>query len=172
MTADYFGNTIEKVYSLYGDSPLLEVRYAMKMINPELNVIGPQPIYEVGKSHGPEDVFTVPEKDGLQEYRMRTDRYYGKKLDLAEGWNAAYDTKEDIAFINAYPVTRPIFLHMWMNHPSNSDARYFYAEFQPWTPLFMRTTSYFSCYMWAAAGPWQKALEALKERNLITKIDK
>ncbi|MDR1097975.1 MAG: hypothetical protein LBL57_07585 [Tannerella sp.] len=169
MTADYFGNTIEKVYSLYGDSPLLEVRFAVKMINPELNVIGPQPIYEVGKSHGPEDVFVIPEKDGLQEYRMRTDRYYGKKLDLAEGWNVAYDTKEDIAFISAYPAARPLFLHLWMNHPSNSDANYFYAEFQPWTPLFMRTTSYFSYYMWAGAGNWQKALEALRERNLITK---
>ncbi|MDR1222673.1 MAG: hypothetical protein LBL07_07350 [Tannerella sp.] len=169
MTADYFGNVIEKVYSLYGDSPLLEVRFAVKMINPELNVIGPQPIYEVGKSHGPEDVFVIPEKSGLQEYRMRTDRYYGKKLDLAEGWNAAYDTGEDIAFINAYPVARPLFLHLWMNHPSNPDAGYFYAEFQPWTPLFMRTTSYFSCYMWADAGTWQKALDALRKRNLITK---
>jgi hypothetical protein len=172
MTADYFGNAIEKVYSLYGDSPLLEVRYALKMIHPELNVIGPQPIYEVGKSHGPEDVFTIPEKEGLQEYHMRTDRYYGKKLDLAEGWNAAYDTKEDIAFVSAYPVARPLFLHLWMNHPSNPDANYFYAEFQPWTPLFMRTTSYFSYYMWADTGSWQKALNALKERNLITEKDK
>ncbi|MDR1666082.1 MAG: hypothetical protein LBS03_00070, partial [Bacteroidales bacterium] len=169
MTADYFGNTIEKVYSLYGDSPLLEVRYAIRMINPELNVIGPQPIYEMGKSHGPEDLFVVPEEGGLQEYRMRKDRYFGKKLDLAEGWNAAYDTDEDIAFINAYPVMRPLFLHLWMNHPSNGDANYFYAEFQPWTPLFMRTTTYFSCYMWADAGSWQKALDALRERNLITK---
>jgi len=172
MTADYFGNTIEKVYSLYGDSPLLEVRFATRMINPELNVIGPQPIYEIGKFHGPEDVFIVPEKDGLQEYRMRTDRYYGKKLDLTEGWNAGYDTKEDIAFVSAYPVARPFFLHMWMNHPSNGDANYFYAEFQPWTPLFMNTTSYFSYYMWADTGNWQKALDALKERNLITKREK
>jgi hypothetical protein len=172
MTADYFGNTIEKIYSLYGDSPLLEVRFATRMINPELNVIGPQPIYEVGESHGPEDVFVIPEQGGLQEYRMRTDRYYGKKLDLAEGWNAAYDTKQDIAFVGAYPVARPLFLHLWMNHPSNGDARYFYAELQPWTPLFMKTTSYFSYYMWADAGNWQKALDALKERNLITKREK
>lgn len=168
MTADYYGNSIEKIYTLYGNTPLLEVRFATKMINSELNVIGPQPIYEIGKAHGPEDRFIIPEKDGLQEYRMKADRYYGKKLNITEGWNAGYDTQEDIAFVSAYPVARPIFLHMWMNHPSNPDAHYFYAEFQPWTPLFMRTTSYFSYYMWADAGDWQKALEELKNRNLIT----
>ncbi|GHT69110.1 hypothetical protein AGMMS50239_35360 [Bacteroidia bacterium] len=168
MTADYYGNFIEKTYTLYGNTPLLEVRFAMKMINPELNVIGPQPILEIGKVHGTEDKFIIPEKDGLQEYRMRTDRYYGKKLDIVEGWNAGYDTREDIAFVGAFPVTRPVFLHLWMNHPSNPDAHHFYAEFQPWTPLFMRTTSYFSYYMWADAGNWQKALGELKNRNLIT----
>jgi hypothetical protein len=170
MTADYYGNFIEKIYTLYGNTPLLEVRFAMKMINPELNVIGPQPILEIGKVHGTEDKFIIPEKDGLQEYRMRPDRYYGKKLDVVEGWNAGYDTREDIAFIGAFPVTRPVFLHLWMNHPSNRDAHHFYVEFQPWTPLFMRTTSYFSYYMWADAGNWQKALDELKSRNLITTL--
>ncbi len=172
MIADYFGNSIEKTYTLYGNTPLLEVRFAMKMINPELNMLGPQPIYKIGKKHGPEDVFIVPEKDGLHEYRMRTDRYYGKKLDINEGWNAGYDTLEDISFVSAYPVTQPIFLHMWMNHPSNPDAHYFYAEFQPWTPLYMRTTSYFSYYMWADEGSWSKVLMELKNRNLITVRDK
>ncbi|WP_298652720.1 hypothetical protein [uncultured Proteiniphilum sp.] len=168
MTAEYYGNFIEKLYTLYGNTPLLEVRFAMRMINPELNIIGPQPILEIGKAHGLEDRFIIPEKDGLQEYRMRADRYYGKKLDVIEGWNAGYDTQEDIAFVGAYPVTRPIFLHMWMNHPSNPDTNYFYAEFQPWVPLFMRSTSYFSYYMWAEAGDWQKVLDELKNRNLIT----
>ncbi|MDR1722581.1 MAG: hypothetical protein LBR84_01420 [Tannerella sp.] len=168
MTANYFGNSIEKVYTLYGNTPLLEARYALKMINPELNVIGPQPIYEVGKKHGPEDVFVIPETDGLKEYRMKMERFFGRKLILKEGWNGAYDTVEDIGFVSAYPVNRPFFLHMWMNHPANGDAHYYYAEFQPWTPMFMRTTTYFSYYMWADAGSWQKALQALRDRNLIT----
>lgn len=168
MSADFYGNLIEKTFTLYGNSPLLEVRFALKMINPELNILGPQPIYEVGKVHGPEDIFIVPEMDGQKEYRMRTDDYYGMKLDLIEGWNASYDTRENISFVVAYPVSQPIFLHMWMNHPRNRSARFYYAEFQPWVPLYTRTTSYFSFYMWADAGNWKNGLEELKNRNLIT----
>ncbi len=33
MTADYFGNILEKTFTLYGNSPLLEVRYAMTFKN-------------------------------------------------------------------------------------------------------------------------------------------
>ncbi|HEY4156405.1 MAG TPA: hypothetical protein VGM24_13280, partial [Puia sp.] len=40
MTADYFGNKIEKIFTLYGNSPLLEIRYALTFKNPEANVIG------------------------------------------------------------------------------------------------------------------------------------
>lgn len=168
MTADYYGNSIEKTYLLYGDTPLLEARFEMRMINPELNMMGPQPIMELGEKHGPEDLFIIPEMDGLHEYRMRTDRYYGMKLDISEGWNAAYDSREEITFLSAFPVTQPIFLHLWMNHPSNPDARYFYAELQPWIQLRMRTTTYFSYYMWADAGSWKNALTEMKKRNLIT----
>ena len=71
MTADYFGNILEKTFTLYGNSPLLEVRYAFKFINPEANVIAPVPILVLGKKHWTEDVFTVPEKNGLKEYRMQ-----------------------------------------------------------------------------------------------------
>ena len=51
MTADYFGNILEKTFTLYGNSPLLEVRYALKFINPEANVIAPVPILVLGKKH-------------------------------------------------------------------------------------------------------------------------
>lgn len=169
MRADYHGNTIQKTYILYGNTPLLEARFEMKMINPELNMMGPQPIIELGEKHGPEDLFIIPEKDGLHEYRMRTDRYYGMKLDISEGWNAAYDSSEDISFFSAFPVSQPIFLHLWMNHPSNPDAQYFYAELQPWIPLLMRTTTYFSYYFWADSGSWKNTLNEMKRRNLITK---
>jgi hypothetical protein len=168
MTADYFGNKLEKIFTLYGNSPLLEIQFALTFKNPEANVIGPQPILELGAKHGPEDVFTVPEKDGLHEYRMKPEKYYGRLLHLKEGWNAGYDTKQDITFVGAYPVTEPLFLHMWMNHPSNGEAHYYYVEFQPWVPIYQKSTMYFSYYIWGAGGPWQNGVKALRERNLIT----
>ncbi len=169
MTTDYFGNRLEKTYTLYGDSPLLEARYALDFINPEANVIGPQPILALGKDHGTEDVYTVPDLEGMKEFRMRPEEYYGQLLNLKEGWNAGYDTKEDIAFLAAYPVNQPLFLHMWMNHDRNPDSHYFYNEFQPWVPIDQKTTMYFTFYMWGHGGAWQDALKELGSRNLISK---
>ena len=168
MIADYFGNKIEKIFTLYGNSPLLEIRFALTFKNPEANVIGPQPILELGASHGTEDVFTVPSVDGLQQYRMKPERYYGHLFTLKEGWNAGYDEKEDITFVGAYPVSQPLFLHMWMNHPSNGDAHYYYTEFQPWVPITQKSTMYFSYYMWGMGGPWENGVKELRKRNLIT----
>lgn len=168
MKANYFGNTIEKIFTLYGNSPLLEIRFALTMRNAELSMLGPQPILELGKIHGPEDKFIIPEMDGLHEYRMMMDKYFGRAFFIKEGWNAGYDTKEDIAFIGSFPVKQPIFLHMWMNHPVNPGSHYYYAEFQPWTPLSPKTTTYFSYYMWGAGGAWEKSLQAMRDRNLIT----
>jgi hypothetical protein len=168
MTADYYGNKLEKTFTLYGNSPLLEIQFALTFKNPEANVIGPQPILELGGVHGPEDVFSVPEKDGVHQYRMMPEKYYGRLFFLKEGWNAGYDTKEDITFVGAFPVTEPLFLHMWMNHPSNGDAHYYYTEFQPWVPIYQKTTMYFSYYMWGAGGPWENGVKELRSRNLIT----
>ena len=168
MVADYFGNRLEKIFTLYGNSPLLEIRYAITFRNPEAKVIGPQPILQLGASNGPEDVFTIPDKEGLLQFRMRPQEYYGHLFNLKEGWNAGYDTKEDISFVGAYPVTQPLFLHMWMNHPRNPDAHYSYTELQPWVPIFQKTTMYFTYYMWGAGGPWEQTLVELRKRNLIT----
>lgn len=168
MVADYYGNEIEKVFSLYGDSPLVEIRFALSMINPELNVLGPQPIMSLGKTHGVEDKYIFPEMDGLGEYAMMPDRMYGKIMYLKEGWNVGYDTKEDISFVGAFPVKRPYYMHMWMNLTSNPDSRHPYAELQPWLPLYTNTTSYFSYYMWASGGSWKDGLKAMEDRNLIT----
>ena len=168
MNAEYYGNRIEKIFTLYGNSPLLEVRFALNMINPELNVLGPQPILVIGKEHGVEDKYFLPEKNGLHEMIMMPERYYGRASFLKEGWNAGYDTKEDISFVGAFPVKRLNFLHTFFNHPSNTDARHYYVEFQPWVRLYLNTTSYFSYYMWAAAGSWEKSLQELRNRNLIT----
>ncbi|MCK5104141.1 MAG: hypothetical protein KAR17_15050, partial [Cyclobacteriaceae bacterium] len=87
---------------------------------------------------------------------------------LKEGWNAGYDTKEDITFIGAYPVDQPLFLHMFMNHPRNGDAHHYFGEFQPWVPIYQASTMYFTFYMWGAGGPWGNGLKDLRQRNLIT----
>ncbi len=168
MTADYYGNTLEKIFTLYGDSPLVEVRFALNFQNPEANMLGPQPILDLGRRHWTEDVFIVPGLNGLEEYRMRPEEYFGKVILLKEGWNAGYDTAEDLAFVGAFPVGEPEFLHMWMNHPSNGESNHYYAEFQPWVPIYQKTIRYFSYYLWGAAGPWEKGLEELKRRNLVT----
>ena len=168
MWTDYFGNRLEKTYTLYGNSPLLEVRFALTFKNPEANVLGPQPILELGKKSWSEDVYTVPELKGLNEYRMRPEKRYGMIFHMKEGWNAAYDPKEDITFIGAYPVDQLLFLHMFLNDPGNKDSHYHYAEFQPWIPIFQKSTMYFTYYLWGAGGFWENSLEALRRKNLIS----
>jgi hypothetical protein len=168
MWTDYFGNRLEKTFTLYGNSPLLEVRFALTFMNPEANVLGPQPILELGKRHWTEDVFTVPEMDGLHEYRMKPEKFYGRIFFMKEGWSAGYDTKEDITYIGAFPVDQPLFLHMWLNHPVNNDAHHYYAEFQPWTPIYQKSTMYFTYYLYGAGGPWENGVADLRKKNLIT----
>lgn len=168
METDYFGNKLKKIFTLYGNSPLLEVRFELDFKNPEANVLGPQPILHLGKEHGTEDVYTVPTTNGLKEYRMLPEKYYGQAIEAQEGWNAGYDTKEDISFVGAFPVKQPLFLHMWMNHPSNADAPHYYVEFQPWTPIIQKTTMYFTYYLWGSGGAWENGVSELRKRNLIT----
>jgi hypothetical protein len=168
MWADYYGNRLEKIFTLDGASPLLEVRFALEFRNPELNMMGPQPILALGEKHWTEDVFVIPSKAGRREVRMRPEEYFGEVFFLKEGWNAGRDTVEDVSFVGAFPVSEPEFLHMWMNHPSNGESAHYYAELQPWVPIFQKTVRYFSYYMWAAAGPWENGLEELRRRNLIT----
>lgn len=168
MRADFFGNTIEKVFTLYGDTPLLGIRFALDMVNQEFNMLGPQPILEVGKAHDPQDSIIVPEADGLSDYRVDMNDYWGKFLFPVEGWNVDYDTVEDIYFAGAFPVDRPYTLHMWHNHPRNRDTRFYYCELQPWTELYRGNTTYFSYYMWAGGGSWEQGIQQLRDRNLIT----
>jgi hypothetical protein len=168
MTADYYGNKLEKIYTLYGNSPLLECQFALTYKNPEANVIAPVPVLDLGEKHWTEDVFTIPEKDGYHEYRMQPERYFGRIIFLKEGWDAGYDTKEDIGFVAAFPVKPPLFLHMFMNHPINPDAHFYCNEFQPWVPIFQKSTMYFTYYMWGAGGRWENGVKELRERNLIT----
>jgi hypothetical protein len=168
METSYYGNRLRKIFTLYGNTPLLEIKWELTFRNPEANVIGPQPILELGKSHGTEDVFTVPATGGLKEYRMKPESMYGQAIEVAEGWNAGYDTQEDIAFVGAFPVAQPLFLHMWMNLSTSREAPHTYVEFQPWTPIVQKTVMYFSYYIWGNSGHWKSSLEELRKRNLIT----
>ena len=168
MTADYFGNKLEKIFTLYGNSPLVEVRYAMTFINPEAKVIAPVPILVLGNKHGTEDIFTVPEADGFHEYHKKPEFYFGKVIFPKQGWDSGYDPLQDISFVGAFPVTRPLFLHMFQNLATNGDAHYDFNEFQPWVPIVHKTTSYFTYYLWGAGGKWQKSLQQMQDRNLIT----
>ena len=168
MWSDFYGSHIEKIFTLYGDSPLLEVRFALTFKNPEASLLGPQPIVELGDKHGTEDVFTLPEKTGWKEYRITPERRWGKIFYLTEGWHAGYDTKADVSLVGAYPVTQPLFMHMWFNEPKNRDTHHYYAEFQPWTPIYLKTTMYFTYYLWGNAGHWKNALIDLRKRNLIS----
>jgi hypothetical protein len=172
MWADYYGNRLEKTFTLYGNTPLLEVRFALTFKDPYANVIGPQPILELGERHSTEDLYTVPTTDGLVEIRMYPERTWGQIFYLSEGWHAGYETRDDIAFVGAYPVDQPLYLHMFLNHPRNRDSHYYYAEFQPWTPILPKSTMYFTYYLWGAGGRWEKGVDFLRERNLITKSRK
>ena len=168
MWADFYGNTIEKIFTLYGDTPLLEVRFALKFKNPEASLLGPQPIMALGKKFGTEDVVTIPEKTGWKEYRLTPERRWGKIFYPEEGWHAGYDTKADVSLIGAFPVTQPLFLHMWFNEPGNHDTHYYYAEFQPWTPIYLKNTMYFTYYLWGNGGYWKNALSEMRKMNLIS----
>ncbi len=169
MRAEFYGNTLEKVFTLYGNSPLLEVKYNLDFSYPEASIIGPQPILKIGKEHGPEDVFVIPDQNGIEKYRMKKEVYYGRMFNMKEGWNAGYDTKENIGFVGAFPVDQPEFMHMYMNHPRNPASHYYYVEFQPWIHIIRKNKMYFSYYMWASADRWDTGVEALRKRNLITK---
>ena len=168
MWTDYFGNRLEKTFTLYGNSPLLEVRFALTFKDPYANVLGPQPILELGERHWTEDVYTIPTVDGIVQIRMTPERSWGQVFYTSEGWNAGYDTKEDVAFVGAFPVSQPLFLHMFLNHPRNKDSHHYYGEFQPWVPIIQKSTMYFTYYLWGAGGPWENGVKDLREKNLIT----
>jgi hypothetical protein len=172
MWADYFGNRLEKTFTLYGNTPLLEVRFALTFKDPYANVLGPQPILELGERHWTEDVYTLPTVDGMVEIRMMPERSWGQVFYLSEGWNAGYETRDDVAFVGAFPVSQPLFLHMFLNHPRNRDSHYYYAEFQPWLPIIQKSTMYFTYYLWGAGGPWENGVKDLREKNLITTANK
>ena len=53
--ADIHGSKIEKIITLYGNSELLEVRYAFSDMDESIRIIGVNPLVQIGKTTGPED---------------------------------------------------------------------------------------------------------------------
>ncbi len=170
LWANIHGSKIEKIISLYGDSELLEVRYAMDEIVPSITIIGINPLIEIGPSTGPEDVYYFPAKK-LEERRPVLDRYYGDMFFLKEGWAAGYDTEMDISLIVGYPVNDAMFMHLWNNHPNNTPTPYYYTELQPWLKIKPKTTTYFSYYLFGKSGDWKTALEKFRQLGVLTKVE-
>ncbi len=165
MSAEYYGNTITKTFTLYGNSPLVGIRFKLNFITPSSNVIGPQPMLRFGDGRT-QDII-IPTVEGIQHYRPKA-IYWGKVFDLGEGWNGGYSEESNLSWVGAYPVSQPLFLHMWFNTPANPGSHYTYTELQPWIPMFQRSNWYFSYYMWGMDGSWEKSLQELRKRNLIT----
>jgi hypothetical protein len=168
LWANIHGSKIEKIITLFGDSELLEVRYAMNDIVPSITVIGINPLIEIGPSTGPEDIYYFP-ADNLEQRRPLLERYYGDMFFLNEGWAAGYDTKMDISLVIGYPVNDAMFMHLWNNHPDNTPTPYYYTELQPWLKVKPETTTYFSYYLFGQTGPWKRALENFRQLGLVTK---
>ena len=166
---DIHGSKIEKIVTLPADSAVLEARYAFNDMTPTINVIGINPLVEIGPSTGPEDVYSFPvgETEIIQK-RPELERYYGATLFLHEGWAAGYDTEADISLVVGFPVNDAILMHLWNNHPGNSPTPHYYAEFQPWVQLKHKTTTYFTYYLFGQAGDWKPAVEAFRELGLVT----
>lgn len=169
--ANIHGSEISKIYTLCGGGPILEARYAFSNMTPSLNVIGINPLFELGKSTGPEDRYYFPE-DELVETRPELERYYGRATFPREGWAAGYDTEENLALVIGYPVDNAIYLHLWNNHPDNTPTPYYYTELQPWIELDHGTTTYFSYYVLGDTGPWEALRDSFADFGLVTKSTK
>jgi hypothetical protein len=165
--ANIHGNKIVKYYTLFADSPVLEARYEMEEMTPTINVIGINPLFQVGPSTGPEDRYYFPEKELLTTV-PELERYYGRGVFPEEGWAAGYDTEMDICLVIGYPVDDAIYLHLWNNHPDNTPTPYYYTELQPWLELKHGTKTYFSYYVLGQSGPYEPLVETLRNLGLMT----
>jgi len=160
--ADMNGNVLKKTFRLFGGSPLLEVRYEADFVNPELNVIGVNPLIRLGNNVDSSHMIYYPSKNGILKERYRG-KLYGKRLFLEEDWIACYDEQEKLGLIMAYDSKTPFLTHIWMNTPDNSESHYSYIEVQPWIRVNTETTTYFSYYLYGFKGSFEDALKSFKE---------
>lgn len=167
--ANIHGNKIEKIITLYGDSPLLEVRYTFENMDKNINIIGVNPLVQIGPSTGPEDVYYFPTATGIEERRPRIEPRYGSIFFQSEGWVAGFDTEMKTSLIVGYPVNGALFMHLWNNTPGNQPTPYYYTELQPWIWVQHGTTTYFTFYLYGYDGQWENAVEQFRNLGIVTK---
>jgi hypothetical protein len=165
--ADIRGNKIKKTYKLLGGVPLLEVKYEVDFLNPELNVIGVNPLIKLGNNVDASHVIYYPTQNGVAKERYRA-KLYGKRLHLTEDWIACYDEEEKLGLITIFDANKPFLVHVWMNTPENPDSHYSYIEIQPWLKVDLGTTTYFTYYLYGFKGDFNEALAAV--RRILGKI--
>ncbi|MBO3833394.1 MAG: hypothetical protein FGF51_08475 [Candidatus Brockarchaeota archaeon] len=156
------GNVLKKTFKLFAGTPLLEVRYEADFVNPELNVIGVNPLIRLGNNVDSSHVIYYPSDNGIRKERYRG-RLYGKRLFLKEDWIACYDEQEELGLIMAYDAKTPFLTHIWMNTPDNGESHYSYIEVQPWLRVNTGTTTYFTYYLYGFKGSFEVALKTLKK---------
>ncbi len=167
--ANIHGNRLEKTISLYGNSELIEVRYAFSNMDENIRIIGINPLIQIGKSTGPEDTYYFPDINGKIEKRHPVkERYYGNTFHLREGWAAGSDSLEKISLLVGYPVNDAEIFHLWNNHPNNTPTPYFYTELQPWLLIKHGTTTYFSYYLMGRESKYQPILDDFRKKGLVT----
>jgi hypothetical protein len=167
--ANIHGNRVEKIITLGGEGTVLEVQYAFRNMDQSLNIIGINPLVEMGPSTGPEDVYYFPVAGKMKQRRPQLKQYYGSLLFTDEGWCVGEDTEMKVALAVAYPVQSALFMHYWSNHPNNTPTPYFYTELQPWLRIKHGTTTYFTYYLLGHDGGWQEAAQKLRELGLVTR---
>lgn len=167
--ANIHGSKIEKLITLYGNTELLEVRYAFSDMDENIRIIGINPLIRIGKTTGPEDTYYFPDVNGKIEVRHPVlDRYYGNTFHLKEGWAAGHDSIANLSLLVGYPVNDAKVFHLWNNHPNNPPTPYFYTELQPWLLIKHGTTTYFSYYLMGREGKYQPILNDFRNSGLIT----
>jgi hypothetical protein len=159
--ADIKGNKIKKTFKLFGGAPLLEVKYEVDFVNPELNVIGVNPLIKLGNNVDSSHVIYYPTQNGIAKERYRG-KLYGKRLHLTEDWIACYDEEEKLGLITVFDAKKPFLVHIWMNTPENPDSHYSYIEIQPWIRVEHGTTTYFTYYLYGFRGDFNEALAAVR----------
>lgn len=169
--ANVRGNMVEKVFTLHADSPILEVRYRLN-VKPEINVLGVNPLFELGRRSDTQDIYYFPTEKGIEERRVLCTRLYGECFYQSEGWNAGYDTVEDISVIMGFDADQPFLIHLWQNTPENMASHHYYVEVQPWVKIDPSVDNYFTYYILGYDGHWKKALEYFMKAGLLTKRTK
>ena len=170
--ANIHGSKIEKTITLYGFSEILEVNYRLNDIDKNITVVGINPLIELGRNTGPEDVYYFPvENDSVVKRSPDMSRYYGNTFFLKENWVGGQDTIEGVSLVIGFPLRDVLLMHLWNNHPNNTPTPYYYAEWQPWIKINHETTNYFTYYLIGKQGDYRGGVDMLRNYGLLIKKD-